>query len=75
MNDSTVPIVYQLKVALIGISPMIWRRFLVNGDSTISDLHYILQLVMGWSDYHLNRFIIHGKQYGRSACGWDLLQR
>ena len=64
MNTSAAPIVYQLKVALIGISPMIWRRFLVNGDSTIADLHYILQLVMGWSDYHLNRFIIHGKQYG-----------
>lgn len=64
MNTSAAPIVYQLKVALIGISPVIWRRFRVNGDSTIADLHYILQLVMGWSDYHLNRFIIHGKQYG-----------
>ena len=64
MNTSAAPIVYQLKVALIGISPMIWRRFLVNGDSTITDLHYILQLVMGWNDCHLNRFVIHGKQYG-----------
>lgn len=43
---------------------MIWRRFLVNGDNTITDFHYILQLVMGWNDGHLNRFIIHGKQYG-----------
>lgn len=58
------PIVYQMKVHLIGISPMIWRRFLVSGDSTLSDLHYILQLVMGWSDYHLNCFVIHGKRYG-----------
>lgn len=67
--ESAGPIVYQFKVALIGISPMIWRRFLVSGDSTIADLHYILQLVMGWSDYHLNRFIIHGKQYGISHSG------
>lgn len=65
----TSPVVYQIKVALIDISPMIWRRFLVSGDSTIADLHYILQLVMGWSDYHLNRFIIHGKQYGTSRSG------
>jgi len=64
------PIVYQLKVHLIGISPMIWRRFQVSGDSTLSDLHYILQLVMGWSDYHLNCFVIHGKRYGvnNSSC-------
>ena len=63
-TDAVNPIVYQLKVHLIDISPMIWRRFLVSGNSTISDLHYILQLVMGWSDDHLNQFIIHGKRYG-----------
>ena len=37
---------------------------LVRSDSTIKDLHYIMQLLMGWSDYHLNRFTIHGKDYG-----------
>lgn len=64
-TDTAVPIVYQLKVHLIiGISPMIWRRFQISSDSTLSDLHYILQLVMGWSDTHLNQFIIHGKRYG-----------
>lgn len=64
MNRSAASIVYQLKVVLMGISPMIWRRLQVSGDSTIADLHYILQIAMGWSDDHLNRFIIHGKQYG-----------
>lgn len=43
---------------------MIWRRFLVRSDSTIADLHYILQLVMGWTDTHLHTFVIHGKDYG-----------
>lgn len=57
-------IVYQLKVVLVGVSPMIWRRLQVNGDSPISDLHYILQIAMGWSDEHLNQFTIHGKRYG-----------
>ena len=64
MNQPPVPAVYQLKVVLLDISPMIWRRLLVSGDSTIADLHYSLQIVMGWSDAHLNRFIIHGKSYG-----------
>jgi hypothetical protein len=56
--------VYQLRIALREISPAIWRRVLVRSDRTIEDLHYTLQLVMGWGDLHLNRFIIHGKDYG-----------
>jgi hypothetical protein len=61
---SGLPTIYQLKVVLLGISPMIWRRLLVSDDCTITDLHYILQIAMGWSDDHLNRFRIHGIQYG-----------
>jgi len=46
------------------ISPIIWRRLLVRGDSTIADLHATLQTAFGWSDNHPHRFITHGKQYG-----------
>ncbi|MBD2309934.1 plasmid pRiA4b ORF-3 family protein [Chroococcidiopsis sp. FACHB-1243] len=69
MSDSSEPIIYQLKIVLLGISPMIWRRILVSSDSTIEDLHYTLQLAMGWSDIHLHHFIIHGKQYGITQPG------
>jgi hypothetical protein len=31
------PVIYQLKVVLQGISPMIWRRLLVSDDSTIAE--------------------------------------
>ena len=58
-----VPI-YQLKVWLQGISPMVWRRLLVRSDSTIAHLHYTIQIAMGWSDVHLNRFHIHGQDFG-----------
>mgnify|MGYP000214022265 FL=1 len=61
---SAPPSIYQLKVLLVGISPIIWRRLLVSSACTIADLHYILQIAMGWSDDHLNRFRIHGIQYG-----------
>ena len=64
MSDLPEPVVYQLKVVLQGISPMIWRRLLVKSDSTIEDLHYILQIAMGWEDIHLHYFTIHGQQYG-----------
>ncbi|MEZ5576607.1 MAG: hypothetical protein R3F44_13670 [Candidatus Competibacteraceae bacterium] len=36
--------VYQLRVWLQGVSPMVWRRLLVRSDSTIADLHYTLQI-------------------------------
>ena len=69
MAKTTEPVIYQLKVVLLGISPMIWRRLLVSSTSTIADLHYILQITMGWSDVHLHRFHIHGKQYGIARMG------
>lgn len=65
MPDIVVPAeAYQFRVYLREISPMIWRRLLVRSDSTIADLHYALQIAMGWDDYHLNQFLIHGKRYG-----------
>ena len=72
MIETAAPIAYQLKVFLIGISPMIWRRFLVGSTSTIADLHYTLQIVMGWHDDHLNQFTIHGKHYGVHHSGGPL---
>ncbi len=69
MSHSPESVVYQLKVVLLGISPMIWRRLLIHGDSTIADLHYILQIAMGWTDSHLHQFTIHGKRYGIAQIG------
>jgi len=63
-SQESAPAIYQFRIWLRGISPTIWRRFLVRSDSTIADLHYILQLVMGWTDTHLHTFFIHGKDYG-----------
>ena len=64
-----LPCVYQLRIWLRKISPMIWRRLLVRSDSTIEDLHYTLQIAMGWTDSHLHRFRIHGKDYGVAQPG------
>ncbi len=48
---------------------MIWRCLLVCGDSTIADLHYLIQIAVGWSDGHLHQFRIHGKRYGIARIG------
>src|SRR6266536_3332871 len=59
--------VYQLRVVLRCVSPLIWRRLLVRSDSTIADLHRTLQVAFGWSDEHLHRFVIHGRLYGTDS--------
>jgi hypothetical protein len=69
MPEPPEPSIYQLRAVLLGISPIIWRRLLVRGDSTIADLHLTLQTAFGWSDDHLHRFLIHGKQYGLAYLG------
>ncbi|MBU0990850.1 MAG: plasmid pRiA4b ORF-3 family protein [Proteobacteria bacterium] len=66
MKTNSQADIYQLKVMMLGISPTIWRRILIRRDSTITDLHYILQILMGWEDYYLHQFIIRGKKYGVS---------
>jgi len=50
--------IYQFKMALIGITPPIWRRVQVSGDDTLAQLHRVLQVVMGWENYHLYMFRI-----------------
>lgn len=57
-------VVYQLRIYLRKISPLIWRRLLVRSDSSVADLHYALQIVMNWTDYYLHQFRIRGKRYG-----------
>ena len=69
MSMTDLPEVYQLRIRLEGISPMIWRRLLVRSDTSIADLHNLIQLAFGWTDSHLHRFVIHGKAYGIAYVG------
>ena len=57
--------VYQIKVTLEDIRPPIWRRLEVLSDTTLEKLHLILQVAMGWADYHLHQFTIDGIEYGQ----------
>ncbi len=56
--------VYQLRVVVSEVSPLIWRRLLVRGDTTIAALHAMLQTAFGWHDDHLHEFTIHATGYG-----------
>lgn len=59
--------IYQIKVTLRDTHPPIWRRILVPGNTTLLKLHDILQIVMGWEDYHLHMFTIDRLLYGDPA--------
>ncbi len=61
--------VYQVKITLDAIRPPIWRRLLVK-DCTLADLHDLIQISMGWDDYHLHVFEIGDEQYG-DLNQWD----
>src|SRR5664280_3527318 len=41
------PGVYRLRAVLHAVSPLIWRRLLVSGESTVAVLHTIVQLGRG----------------------------
>ena len=55
--------ILQLKVRLLGISPMIWRRVLVPDSMTLRELHGVVQLAMGWEGIHLFEFVVRGVRY------------
>jgi site-specific recombinase XerD len=69
MKESKPIVIYQLKISILDIHPMIWRRIRVSSNSTITDLHYIVQIAMGWTDSHLHRFIINGAGDGIAQIG------
>jgi hypothetical protein len=74
------PTIYQVKVTLDGVRPVVWRRFQVSADTTLLSLHNILQVVMGWENVHLFAFHVDYDSYssgmteGRAASSVTLGQ-
>jgi hypothetical protein len=66
---------YQLKVTLRDIQPPIWRRVQVWEDTTLAQLHTVLQIAMGWEDYHLHEFEIGRRLYSVPDPDDDMYER
>ena len=62
-HPATGPVL-QLKVRLLEISPMVWRRLLVPVETTLRELHGILQVALGWKGIHLFQFHLRAIRYG-----------
>jgi hypothetical protein len=69
MEHDSQPEAYHVHVWIRGIHPMLWRRFLVRSDSTLADLHVVLQIAFDWTDFHLHRFRIRKKDYAVPRLG------
>jgi len=48
--------IYTIRVAIRDISPLIWRSFTIDGETSFAELHDILQIIMGWDNSHLFQF-------------------
>lgn len=59
--------IYQFKLVLRGVSPMIWRRLLVPSHMSLATLHDAIQIVTNWHDEHQYSFKIHGKRFSTNS--------
>lgn len=56
-----------LRIELLEVVPLVWRRVLVPDHWTLASLHQYLQWVMGWTDCHAHEFEVGA---GLAAPDW-----
>ena len=52
-------LVYQIKCKLLHTKPAVFRTLLVDSNVSFYELHHIIQITMGWFNYHLFNFRYH----------------
>jgi hypothetical protein len=60
MKDSIISV----SITLLDVAPAIWRRIEVPADCSLEGLHDVIQILMGWADYHLHHFQFADVMYG-----------
>ncbi len=55
--------IYQLKISLLHCANPVWRRILVEGSTTLHEVHYLIQNALGWTNSHPHEFYIDGELY------------
>lgn len=56
--------ILQFKITLKEIRPLIWRHIQVTDDYRFDRFHQVIQIAMGWWNYHLHEFHIKGREIG-----------
>jgi Plasmid pRiA4b ORF-3-like protein len=68
----SLPHVYQFRVVVQGINPLIWRCILIRSNMSLATLPTTLQLVFAWSDYICITFVFMERVW-QHAAGWSQL--
>jgi len=55
--------IFRLKIMLMGCKPVVWREVEVASFMTLAALHDVLQVLMGWDDYHLWSFELGDRRF------------
>jgi hypothetical protein len=56
MTTPPRPKTVSLRIELLEVFPLVWRRVLVPDQWTLASLHQYLQWVIGWTDSHAHEF-------------------
>lgn len=68
------PRFYQIRITLLDCDPPIWRRLTLSSETTLGQLHIIIQVAMGWLDSHMHMFKAeNGALYGPADIDDDLM--
>ena len=59
--------VFQLRIQLNGVNPVVWRRVLVPGAVRMAKLSDMLLAAMGWTNSHLHAFQVGELRYGMNV--------
>jgi hypothetical protein len=62
---------WQLRIELLGVTPVVWRRLIVPADIPLPALHRALQASLGWTNSHLHEFVIGGVRYAEPNPEWS----
>lgn len=64
--------VHRLRVTLMDVEPSVWRVVRVPSAVTLSVLHAVVQIAMGWEDRHLHEWQVGDAAYGPLDAGADI---
>ncbi len=56
--------VARVSITLLDVDPVIWRAIKEPANVTLEGLHDVIQILMGWADYHLHHFQLGDVMYG-----------
>lgn len=48
--------IFQFKINLKNVGPLVWRRILVDSEMTFREFHYVMLATFDWSGGHLHEF-------------------